>query len=119
VRAPHRYAGWRDELTVVRMLYAFHVDQNKRRPGSVHATYMLIGYRRAPGARNSPGPDEDAAMISSPFNSTQRDDKESEEKCVVVVSQEKLEGAQQVARNAHLDWSSQVHRDEIAAFPLG
>jgi len=92
-RSEHRarYARWRDELTIVRMLYAFHVDQNKRRPGSVHATYMLIGYRRAPGTKNSPGSDEDVVMTSSPFNSTQRDDKESEEKCVVVVSQEKLE----------------------------
>jgi hypothetical protein len=69
------------------MLYAFHADRNRKNPGSIHATYMLTGYRAEKNKEEEA--DEDTAMDSSPFDA-------SEEprlvRTVVVVPEEKLEG---------------------------
>ncbi|KAI3401384.1 hypothetical protein diail_11468 [Diaporthe ilicicola] len=48
------------------MLYEFHAWQNGKRSGSVHATYMLCGIRKAAHANGHPQQDGDVAMASSP-----------------------------------------------------
>ena len=48
------------------MLYEFHRSQNAKRPGAVHATYLVYGTKTAadgPSARN--GSDGDVEMASS------------------------------------------------------
>lgn len=54
-----------------RMLYDFHRSQNAKKPGTIHATYLLSGTKRSEepvatngGARND---GEDDYMQSSPF----------------------------------------------------
>lgn len=47
------------------MLYEFHRSQNAKRPGAVHATYLIYGSKNASdGPRNSA--DGDVEMASSP-----------------------------------------------------
>jgi DNA polymerase delta subunit 3 len=36
-----------------RMLYDFHTHENAKRPGSVHATYLLAGYKKVNGKEKS------------------------------------------------------------------
>ena len=45
------------------MLYAFHKTQNDRRPGAVHATYLVYGAKKANGHLN--GGDGDVDMAHS------------------------------------------------------
>lgn len=49
-----------------RMLYEFHTWQNGKRSGSVHATYMLYGFRRTGQANSHSQQDGDVEMTSSP-----------------------------------------------------
>lgn len=52
-------------LTRRRMLYEFHRSQNAKRPGAVHATYLINGTKKSSdGPRN--GTDGDVEMGSSP-----------------------------------------------------
>lgn len=52
------------------MLYDFHHKQNTKKPGTVHATYLLTGIRRVPTSSQTNGvhsqDDEDIPMQSSP-----------------------------------------------------
>lgn len=51
-------------LTVTfRMLYEFHKSQNGKRPGAVHATYIVYGIKNAETVKN--GTDGDIEMTSS------------------------------------------------------
>lgn len=56
--------------TSKQMLYEFHRKQNAKKPGSVHATYLLTGTRRVervePQTNGGAGQDEDTPMQSSP-----------------------------------------------------
>lgn len=52
--------------TPVRMLYEFHTEQNGKRSGSVHATYMLYGFRKAAPTNGHSQQDGDVEMMSSP-----------------------------------------------------
>jgi DNA polymerase delta subunit 3 len=47
------------------MLYDFHKTQNDRRPGAVHATYLVYGSKDGV-PRPSYGSDDDIEMASSP-----------------------------------------------------
>jgi len=47
------------------MLYDFHKNQNDRRPGTVHATYLVYGSKNA-APQPSYGSDGDVEMASSP-----------------------------------------------------
>lgn len=47
------------------MLYAFHKSQNDRKPGSVHATYLMYGVKRA-AEKPSQADDGDVAMAEEP-----------------------------------------------------
>lgn len=89
------------------MLYDFHATENKTAPGSVHATYLLSGYRRIP-ANGGGDVGEDVEMSLSPWESVRKaregEEKGEEEeeghgedegpamKVVTIVPQEKLEG---------------------------
>ena len=83
------------------MLYAFHRQQSARKPGSIHATYLLTGILPPPeppvtltvnGHGNASKKDgEDDVMQSSPFVSSapqkeEEDDEEEEEEPVRVTS---------------------------------
>jgi len=50
-------------LPFFRMLYDFHKTQNARRPGAVHATYLVHGVKRA--AEHLNGGDGDVEMKNS------------------------------------------------------
>lgn len=56
------------------MLFHFHQQQKSKKPGSIHAVYLLSGFaavmRPAPTAQNGSGGDEDSYMQSSPFMSS-------------------------------------------------
>ncbi|KAK4134178.1 hypothetical protein BT67DRAFT_310439 [Trichocladium antarcticum] len=53
--------------TAKQMLYEFHRTQNARRPGAVHATYLVYGTKNAAGGLSAGqnGPDGDIDMTSS------------------------------------------------------
>jgi len=82
-----------------RMLYDFHYSQNARKPGSVHATYLLYG---TAGAKPMPAEEsqkdgEDIYMQSSPFMSSSMPQEESIQeapplKVVTLAREEDLEG---------------------------
>lgn len=81
------------------MLYDFHHTQNTRKPGSVHATYLLYGTMTAkPAASEDSQKDgEDAYMQSSPFMSSSMPQEESVHeaspvKLVTLAKEEDLEG---------------------------
>lgn len=51
-----------------RMLYDFHKTQNDRRPGAVHATYLVHGAKKAVGHSNGGDGDVDMTNASLPDN---------------------------------------------------
>ncbi|KAF2083170.1 hypothetical protein K490DRAFT_70080 [Saccharata proteae CBS 121410] len=68
------------------MLFEFHATQNAKKPGSVHATYIVTGTKRKSGAitngSNTQDGDGDSFMRSSPFQSSipdQDQDRDPEE----------------------------------------
>ncbi|MCJ1300326.1 hypothetical protein MMC08_003122, partial [Hypocenomyce scalaris] len=82
------------------MLYDFHHEQKIRKPGSIHATYLVGGARRVselPSTNGSQKPDgEDVHMQSSPFlsSSMPHQDEEAEEhtvRSITLVREEQLE----------------------------
>jgi DNA polymerase delta subunit 3 len=56
------------------MLYDFHKSQNDRRPGAIHATYLVYGSKDGI-PRSSNGSDGDIEMASSPPDVDYLDDK--------------------------------------------
>ncbi|KAI9827268.1 MAG: hypothetical protein M1832_005406 [Thelocarpon impressellum] len=84
-------------MLIVRLLYEFHRQQTAKKPGSVHATYLLGGVRRASGGGIGKEKDgDDEPMRSSPFMSRSVQGQEFEGaipvKSLVVVREEDLEG---------------------------
>jgi DNA polymerase delta subunit 3 len=83
-----------------RMLYDFHHKQNAKRPGSVHATYLVSGVQA--GKSESKGvqkKDEDVHMQSSPFMSSSMPNQDEEEpqsqpemRVITLTREEHLEG---------------------------
>ncbi|KAL2137437.1 hypothetical protein VTI74DRAFT_58 [Chaetomium olivicolor] len=51
--------------TAKQMLYEFHRSQNVKRPGAVHATYLVYGTKKAVGELSQNGSDGDVEMTSS------------------------------------------------------
>ena len=85
---------------VHRMLYEFHTHENKKKPGSVYAAYLLYGTQNAKPS-NANGDihqdGEDITMASSPFlSSSMPQDEDTTEvppvKVMTVVREENLEG---------------------------
>jgi len=58
------------------MLYDFHKWQNSKRPGSVHATYLVYGTKKDELANSQPqrSQDEDVDMMSSAPDPEEDDD---------------------------------------------
>jgi phage protein D len=74
------------------MLYDFYTAQNSKSPNTVHATYLLTGYREEKDEDADEDADgKDMQMEASPFNAAQQSDK-TLVRCVVVVGEEKLTG---------------------------
>ncbi|KAL8886106.1 MAG: hypothetical protein Q9192_006538 [Flavoplaca navasiana] len=70
-----------------RLLFQFHKQQNAKKPGSIHAVYVITGYTRlvAPPTSSQNGTmmdGEDAHMQSSPFMSSSMPQPEEEEEQV-------------------------------------
>jgi DNA polymerase delta subunit 3 len=56
-----------------RMLYEFHQQQNAKKPGTIHATYLIAGMKRKethPATHSVKKDGEDDYMQSSPFVSS-------------------------------------------------
>ena len=83
-----------------RMLYDFYQQQVGRKPGCIHATYLLCGVRRSPQVPavqiTQAKDDEDEAMQSSPFMRSSADGEEVTEtipvRSVVLVREDELRG---------------------------
>ncbi|KAL8915618.1 MAG: hypothetical protein Q9172_006835 [Xanthocarpia lactea] len=84
-----------------RLLFQFHKQQNSKKPGSVHAVYLVTGFTipvtptDLPQTEQADG--EDAHMQSSPFMSSSMPQQEDEEeplavKTVTLCREEDLEG---------------------------
>jgi len=74
-----------------RMLYEFHHLQNAKKPGTVHATYLVSGTKRAEEQEASSGVQkdgEDEYMQSSPFMSSSmpQPDQDTEETSVLSIT---------------------------------
>ena len=88
------------KLMMYRMLYEFHTHENKKKPGSVYAAYLLYGTQNAKtsnanGDAHKDG--EDIPMASSPFLSSSMPQEEDTTevppvKVMTVVREENLEG---------------------------
>ena len=84
------------------MLYDFHQRQTFKKPGSVHATYLVEGIptiTKAHSANGQTGDGEDAYMQSSPVMSSSLPQEETEEytilsKSIVLAREEDLQGMQ-------------------------
>lgn len=83
------------------MLFHFHRQQKSKKPGSVHAIYLLSGFiaPAAPATTTQHGSadGEDAYMQSSPFMSSSMPQKEDDEepqpiKSISMCREEDLEG---------------------------
>jgi hypothetical protein len=89
------------KLTIIRMLYEFHRQQNGKKPGTVHATYLISGTKRKEESVSTNGgvqkDGEDDYMQSSPFiNSSmpqyEEGTGESGVLSITLVREENLEG---------------------------
>lgn len=82
------------------MLYEFYTSENKKKPSSIHATYLLCGRKHIVEATNGGARDgEDTVMQSSPYMSSMPDPEKQDDTeapvpktSVVVVREEELEG---------------------------
>jgi len=92
-------SGW-ESLTSSRMLYDFHNQQNAKKPGTIHATYLLSGTKRRETPvitnRGIKQDGEDEYMQSSPFMSSslpqpEEDTGESSVLTISLVREEELE----------------------------
>jgi DNA polymerase delta subunit 3 len=94
----------------IRMLYDFHRHQNAKKPGTIHATYLLSGTKRPedPIALNGEAKKdgEDDYMQSSPFigsSMPQPEDGtgESSVLSITLVREEDLEGWVTLSESVH------------------
>lgn len=94
-------------LIPLRMLYDFYRTETAKKPKSLHATYLLTGFRHAskpkPTAAKSKtlevSQDEDTIMASSPFDHSSMAQQGPEQEApllrsVIIVPEEKLEETQ-------------------------
>lgn len=98
------------------MLYEFHRQQNAKKPGTIHATYLISGTKRKEESiakiRALKKDGEDDYMQSSPFvgsSMPQIDDStgESGVLSITLVNEEDLEG-----------WISRSHAEDVAKYTL-
>jgi DNA polymerase delta subunit 3 len=88
-----------------RMLYDFHRTQNARKPGSLHATYLVAGTRKPEAQASSNGhtstsqADEDVPMSDISFLNSSMPDQDGQAEItsipvttITLVKEEELEG---------------------------
>lgn len=88
-----------NELTPARMLYEFYTSENKKKPSSIHATFLLCGRKHNIEETNGGAADgEDKVMQSSPYMSSMPDPESQEPTeapvpttSVVLIREEELE----------------------------
>ena len=88
------------------MLFDFYNNENSKKPGSIHAIYLLSGIRTITpsqgSSNNEPADGEDVPMQSSPFmasSAVQQDGEEEEPsacKSIILCREEDLEGQDNV-----------------------
>ena len=86
--------------TLIRMLYDFHQRQTSKKPGSVHATYLVNGvpkFTNEPSLNGQQKDGEDMQMQSSPYMNSSMSQEENEEdriptRSIVLAREEDLEG---------------------------
>ncbi|KAL8639683.1 MAG: hypothetical protein Q9228_003306 [Teloschistes exilis] len=92
------------------MLFDFHKQENSKKPGSIHAVYLVCGFvsaaPSAPSTQLEHKDGEDVSMQSSPFMSSsmpqkEEDDEFSTAKTVVLCREEDLEGPS-IIQNLHI-----------------
>ncbi|MCJ1328650.1 hypothetical protein MMC10_005327 [Thelotrema lepadinum] len=84
-----------------RMLYEFHRLQNSQKPGSLHATYLLMGTRASSSLQTTNGvadDNEDTPMQNGPYRSSPVHSQEyaegsAKQRLVTLVGEEHLENA--------------------------
>ena len=84
------------------MLYDFHQRQTSKKPGSIHATYLIDGIptiTKAHSTNGQTGDGEDAYMQNSPVMSSSLPQEETEEytipsKSIMLAREEDLQGTQ-------------------------
>lgn len=90
-------------FVIFRLLFQFHKQQNSKKPGSVHAVYLVTGYvyplTPTSSAQYEQADGEDAHMQSSPFMSSSMPQQDEEEeqlavKTITLCREEDLEGEQ-------------------------
>ncbi|KAI4258996.1 MAG: hypothetical protein L6R42_004809 [Xanthoria sp. 1 TBL-2021] len=90
------------------LLFQFHKQQNSKKPGSVHAVYLVTGYiipvTPTSSAQYEQADGEDAHMQSSPFMSSSMPQQEEEEerlavKTVTLCREEELEAAKHASED--------------------
>ena len=106
------------QLKSDRMLYDFYRDKTSKKPGSIHATFLITGTqtRKPPEAPKGPAVDnEDTPMQSSPFPSSPPQMQEPEEepveqRVVTLVREEHLERRPAISLSIHqlIESSSQT-----------
>lgn len=125
----------KDYLTESRMLYEFHRQQNGKKPGTIHATYLISGTKRnephaADDAAQRDG--EDTHMQSSPpfMSSSMPQPEESMEESgvlnITLVREESLEGSnyqlctRRTTTKSHTEVRSQYeHITSIHVYSIG
>lgn len=86
--------------SLIRMLYDFHQKQTSKKPGSVHATYLVDGvskFTNEPNVNGHQKDGEDMHMQSSPYMNSSMPQEENEEdriptRSIVLAREEDLEG---------------------------
>jgi DNA polymerase delta subunit 3 len=78
------------------MLFEFHRQQNVRKPGSVHATYLVAGTKRKQASKsingNTAKDGEDEYMQSSPVTNLEEVPEDIPVLSITLVREENLEG---------------------------
>jgi DNA polymerase delta subunit 3 len=78
-------------LTQRRMLYDFHIYQNKQKPNSVHATYLVYGRKAAEAQKGADG-DVEMNMSSSMPGQEGEDEPEVPTFTLSLIREESLTG---------------------------
>lgn len=79
------------------MLYEFHRIQNSRKPGAIHATYLLVGQRKPDTTKPANGVSQDTDMANTSFLSSSMPEQEQQKilvpvTSIILVCEEELEG---------------------------
>lgn len=75
------------------MLYDFHKSQNDRRPGAIHATYLVYGTKRVVEATNGHAHEDGDVEMTSSMPETESVAEEVTTHTLTLVSEEQLQGS--------------------------